>query len=197
MTWHFLVLVALVSVISVGKETSVRAETFNRSELLQEISPKLAQAMSAEDYYNRGIDKYNSGDKQGAIADYNEAIRLNPDDADAYNNRGNAKSDLGDKQGAIADYNEAIRIKPDDDYAYYNRGNAKDDLGDRQGAITDYNEAIRLKPDFANAYYNRGLIKKQKQEALADFRKAAELYQQQGNTKWYNKSRDRIRELGG
>jgi len=32
---------------------------------------------------------------------------------------------------------------------------------------------------------------------LADFRKASELYQQQGNTEWYNNSRDRIRELGG
>jgi hypothetical protein len=46
----------------------------------------------------------------------------------------------------------------------------------------------------------RGLIKKErgeKQEALADFRKASELYQLQGNIEWYNNSRDRIRELGG
>ena len=65
--------------------------------------------------------------------------------------------------------------------------------------LKDYNEAIRLKPNYAEAYYNRGLIKKEgseKQEALADFRKASEIHQQQGNTEFYNQSRDRIRELG-
>jgi tetratricopeptide (TPR) repeat protein/serine/threonine protein kinase len=151
-------------------------------------------------YNNRGLVKYKFGDKQGAIADYDEAIRLNPKDDMSYINRGVAKAELGDKQGAIADYNEAIRLNSKDDFAYNNRGNAKADLGDKQGAIADYNEAIRLKPDYADAYYNRGLIKKErgeKEEALADFRKASELHQQQGNTEWYNKSLDRIKELGG
>jgi len=162
--------------------------------------PLPQRSLSASEYFNRALKKQNQGDKQGAIADYNESIRLKPDFAEAYNNRGIAKDDLGDKQGAIADYNEAIRLKPDYAEAYNNRGNAKYDLGDKQGAIADYNEAIRLKPDFAEAYYSRGLIKEErgeKQEALADFRKAAELYQQQGNTEWYNNSLDRIKELGG
>ena len=97
-------------------------------------------------------------------------------------------------------YNKAIRLKPNYADAYYGRGLAKDGLGEKQGAIADYNEAIRLKPDYAKAYYGRGLIKQErgeKQEALADFRKASELYQQQGNTEWYNNTRDWIRELGG
>ena len=38
---------------------------------------------------------------QGAIEDYNKAIEINPQYADAFNNRGNVKNDLGDKQGAI------------------------------------------------------------------------------------------------
>ncbi|TRU85433.1 MAG: tetratricopeptide repeat protein, partial [Microcystis novacekii Mn_MB_F_20050700_S1D] len=59
--------------------------------------------------------------KQGAVADYNQAIKLNPDDANAYYNRGVAKYNLGDNQGAIADYNQAIKLKPDDAIAYYNR----------------------------------------------------------------------------
>jgi tetratricopeptide (TPR) repeat protein len=97
-------------------------------------------------------------DNQGAIADYNEAIRLNPNDAVAYYNRGNAKSDLGDNQGAIADYNEAIRLNPNDAEAYYNRGVVKSDLGDNQGAIADYNLSSR------SPYYQLYLSTQQRQD---------------------------------
>ena len=71
-------------------------------------------------YSNRGHAKSELGDKQGAISDYNLAIKINPNHANAYSNRGNAKSALGDKQGAIADYNLAIKINPNDALAYYN-----------------------------------------------------------------------------
>ena len=82
----------------------------------------------------------------------------------------------------------------------YYRGLAKSKLGDQQGAIADYTEAIRLKDKLAKVYYHRGLIKKEvgdKQKAFIDFREAAQLFLQEGDTEWYNKSRDRIRELGG
>jgi tetratricopeptide (TPR) repeat protein len=62
--------------------------------------------------YNRGVDKSDLGDKQGAIDDYTLAINLNPNDDKAYNNRGIAKSDLGDDRGAIDDYTLAIDLNP-------------------------------------------------------------------------------------
>ena len=82
MTWRFLVLIALVSTVFLGKETSIRAETVAQSKPLEQTTPKLAQPMSADDYFDRGLAKFDLGDKQGAITDYTEAIRLNPHDAE-------------------------------------------------------------------------------------------------------------------
>ncbi|MFM5961714.1 MAG: tetratricopeptide repeat protein, partial [Dolichospermum sp.] len=82
----------------------------------------------------------------GNIDDYNLAIKINPNDADAYHNRGNVRSALGDKQGAIDDYNQAIKINPNYALAYNNRGIVRYDLGDKQGAIDDYNQAIKINP---------------------------------------------------
>ncbi|MBD2570194.1 tetratricopeptide repeat-containing S1 family peptidase [Anabaena lutea] len=133
---------------------------------------------SADDYFALGLDKQKKGDKQGAIVAYNEAIKINPNYAEAYYNRGNARSDLGDKQGAIADYNQAININPNDAQAYYNRGVVRSALGDNQGAIADYSQAININPNDAIAHYNRGLARDDlgdKQGAIADFNQAIKI----------------------
>ena len=134
------------------------------TELLTKSKPAepLAQdnrSISAETYFMWGNTKYYLGDYKGAITDYTQAIRLNPDYAIAYYNRGVAKSDLSQHFAAIADYDIAIRLNPDDAGAYNNRGNAKYRLGQHFAAIADYDIAIRLNPDDADTYYNRGNAK--------------------------------------
>ncbi|UXE60568.1 MAG: tetratricopeptide repeat protein [Woronichinia naegeliana WA131] len=145
--------------------------------------------LTAKEWFNLGYNKGQSGDYQGAIADYNQAIQIKPDYAEAYLNRGSAKSNLGDKQGAIADYNQAIQIKPDYAEAYLNRGSAKSNLGDKQGAIADYNQAIQIKPDYANAYLNRGSAKDDLgdyQCAIADYNQAIQIKPDYANA-YYNR----------
>ena len=73
-------------------------------------------------YINRGIAKSDLGDKKGAIADYTEAIRVNPKIAFNYDFQGLAKHDLGDYQGAIADYNETVRLRSNVAASYLHRG---------------------------------------------------------------------------
>ena len=64
-------------------------------------------------YGNRGVAKNNLGLHEAAIADYDEAIRLQSDNAETYANRGNAKALLGQLEAAIVDYDEAIRLQAD------------------------------------------------------------------------------------
>ena len=145
-------------------------------------------------YYNRGVVRSDLGQKQVAIADYDRAIAINPNFAQAYYNRGNAKSDLGQNQAAIADYDRAIAINPNFAQIYYNRGNVKSDLGQKQAAIADYDRAIVINPNLAAAYYNRGNAKYglgQKWAAIADYDQAivinpnlAQAYYNRGNAKY-------------
>jgi tetratricopeptide (TPR) repeat protein len=118
------------------------------------------------------------GENDRALADCNQAIRLDPKDAFAYNNRGNAYNAEGDYDRAIADFTEAIRLDPKLAFAYNGRGVAYRHKGDLDRAIADYTEAIQLNPNYANAYYNRGLaweIKNDLQKALADYKRFVEL----------------------
>ena len=57
-----------------------------------------------------------------AIEDYDEAVALKPDYAEAYNNRGIAYGEKGEHAWAIQDYDEAIALKPDLAGTYYPRG---------------------------------------------------------------------------
>src|SRR3989338_6117745 len=63
-------------------------------------------------YNNRGLAWGNKGNLDNAIADYDTAIRLNPNLAEAYNNRGLAWGNKGNLDNAIADYDTAIRLNP-------------------------------------------------------------------------------------
>jgi tetratricopeptide (TPR) repeat protein len=106
-------------------------------------------------YYNRGLAYRGKDDYDRAIKNYDEAISINPEGADAYYSRGDAYHGKGDYDQAIRDYDEAIRINPEDANAYNSRGVAYHGKGDYDQAIRDYDEAIRINPEDAIAYNNR------------------------------------------
>src|SRR5664279_4983909 len=83
----------------------------------------------AVNYTSRGNGYRDKGELDHAIADYSEAIRLDPKVAIGLYNRGivwRAKGDIG---RAIADYSEAIRLDPTYVLALNNRGLAYHDTG--------------------------------------------------------------------
>src|SRR6266480_6216532 len=76
-----------------------------------------------ENLVNRGIEKAKNGDLDGAIADFDRAIKLNPKDDAPYYNRAQARRLKNDTAGAIADYTKAIELGSRNPAAYNNRGN--------------------------------------------------------------------------
>jgi lipoprotein NlpI len=141
-------------------------------------SGKLSGQQLASAFNNRGIAYNRKGDYEHAIADYNEAISLDPNHVSAYNNRGAAYVHRGDYDRAIVDYSEAIRLDPKYALVLNNRGFAYRRMGDDDHAIADLSEAIKLDPKLVPAYNARGaayIRKGDYDRAIADFSEAIQL----------------------
>ncbi len=95
-------------------------------------------------YNNRGYAFSDLGEHRRAIEDYDQALRLDPDNALAYNNRGYAYDDLGEYRRAILDYDKALRLDPGYADAYQNRGVSYENLGDYERAARDWEQAIGI-----------------------------------------------------
>ena len=113
-------------------------------------------ARQAKQHFIAGIKLLEEERYEGAMVEFDEAIRLDPDDAAVYGSRGDAYSRMGEYGRAVPDYGEAIRLQPEDFVAYGNRGIASNELREYDRAIQDLSEAIRLKPDIWVWYGWRG-----------------------------------------
>lgn len=129
-------------------------------------------------YEGRGRIALRHGDWRRAIADFDEAIHLNPNRAALYRDRAEARRQNGDLDLAIEDYDEAIAHNPKLAAPYHQRGLALAATGDLDRAILSYNTAIRLDPSDAQARLDRGLAflaRGQADDARADFEAALTL----------------------
>jgi tetratricopeptide (TPR) repeat protein len=133
-----------------------------------------AKPKPVDDLIASALVKERDGDYRGMLADLNQALFLDSQNARLYYSRGVAKSMLGNKD-AIGDYNQSIALNLKEASVYNNRGVTKFDLGDKKGAIEDYKLALSLNPNDARAYYNYGNAKVglgDKKGGLADFNRA-------------------------
>jgi tetratricopeptide (TPR) repeat protein len=142
------------------------------------VTPSLQT--TAADFLIQSVEQSQAGKRQMAFATINQAIRLQPNYAEAYFIRENLyySSSSANKQGSLMDLNRAIQLNPQLIGAFLNRGSTRYDLGDKQGALTDYNRAIQLNPQFASAFYGRGLVRSDlgdRQAAITDYTEAIRL----------------------
>ncbi len=127
---------------------------------------------------NRGLAYFDQRRYAKAIADYDEALRLDPEYAVAYQNRGQAHLRMGAYPKAIADFSHALELRPNHVPTLLGRGAARHGKKDYDGAVADYTDAIRLDPKSAVAFNNRGLALYAKEDytrAIDDFTEAIRL----------------------
>jgi tetratricopeptide (TPR) repeat protein len=126
----------------------------------------------------RGDALLGKGDYDKAMAEYQEAIRIDVKSGAGYTGRGNVWFAKNEFDRAISEYDEAIRLSPQYKYAYLNRGRAWNRKGEFERSIADYGEVLRIDPKFAMAYNNRGFTwfgRRDFEHAIADYDEAIRL----------------------
>jgi len=146
----------------------------------EKVTPKTAGT-----FLDRGILFASRGDYEIAIADFTDALKLNPNMGTAYILRGRAWfasasnvisigsnfSGIGTLSTdgkatsnqvhafdmAIADFTAALKLDPNNSKTYLECGDVYTDKGDTDRGIANYNQAIKLNPNYSEAYISRGI----------------------------------------
>jgi tetratricopeptide (TPR) repeat protein len=113
----------------------------------------MAMGQRASTYVNRGIVHMHARNLTAAIADYDAALRLNANLAEAHVNKGIALVHLGGRdQDAVNSLTKGLEENPSrPEIAYYTRAIAYELIGKTREAYEDYKAAVALKPDWAEA----------------------------------------------
>jgi peptidoglycan/LPS O-acetylase OafA/YrhL len=129
-------------------------------------------------YFSFGLEKHAKGNVDGALAEYDAALKLQPGHVEARYHRALMRLQKGNLEGAIADLDGVLAIDPGHARASANRANLYFSDGLRKhveakvdAAIADYTAVVKLQPQHAGAYYHRALMRMQKSDlegALAD-----------------------------
>uniref|UniRef100_Q02CU7 Tetratricopeptide TPR_2 repeat protein n=1 Tax=Solibacter usitatus (strain Ellin6076) TaxID=234267 RepID=Q02CU7_SOLUE len=108
-------------------------------------------------HHNLGVELADEGRYEAAIAEYQEALRIRPDYAQARTDLGNALLKAGGHgTEALAQYRAAVESMPGSPIPHNDLGNALVKAGRLQDAVAEYQAALAIKPEYAEARNNLG-----------------------------------------
>jgi tetratricopeptide (TPR) repeat protein len=133
-----------------GDQLETRLNCFQQGKRLYEVVvPELSATPSgaaAVEHFNRATDRGINGDHAGALAEYDEAIRLEPQVAQFYASRANCRELSGDLSGAIVDHHKAIELAGVNAAGFWHRlGQALESQGRDLEALDAYAHALEGK----------------------------------------------------
>ena len=173
---HFKTTIALLFYLSTGiLFTGISAPL--KAQPVNSVAVSAESIAAAKELSKQSQAKAEILDYRGAIADINQAIILNPNEADHYYQRGVILGKLSDRQGAVRDFDDAILRDPNHARAYLQRAGMSFNLRSRfqivdsRGFIYRFN---RLVGD-----------RRSDSRAVLDLRTARDLFAKQGDKEGY------------
>ena len=115
--------------------------------------------VSAEELHLSGLKALEENDADSALALFEKALALDPQNSAYWNNQGNANTALGNHESAVENYLIAIALEKSPPYlVYYNLASAYYKLGHWSLAMAQFEIALDSAPDRYEAYFGRGLV---------------------------------------
>ena len=111
-------------------------------------------------YINRALTRYNMQELRGAMADYDLALSIDPNNLLGHYNRGLLRAQVGDDNRAIEDFDFVIDYEPDNTIAVFNRALLLVQTGDYAAAETDLDRVIDEYPNFLYGYQCRADVRR-------------------------------------
>jgi tetratricopeptide (TPR) repeat protein len=119
-----------------------------------------------------------NGQIDASIKDYEKAVTLKPDYAEAYYNLGITLRELGQLDAALKSYEKALAIKHEYPEAHNNLGSVLLDLGSLDSATDHFEWALAFKPNYPEAHNNLGVVERKLEKldkAIKSFKKAIDI----------------------
>ena len=164
---------------------------------LNEFQAALETCSKALKYYKspqlwncKALTFYSLKRYESAIAAYNQAIKIAPENVWLWNNRGEAYTRLQQYERAIFDFNKAVELDPSRSYVPWNNlGKLYYQQQEYQKAIAAYLEALAVKSDYLPALIGLGNAQKSSklyQQAMNSYDRAL-AFNENYHEAWYGK----------
>ena len=160
--WIALLLISVSMAACVAEDTQIDgAKKLIADRKLQEAVEQLnriieGNSSNARAFNTRGVAYLEMKNYDNADLDFEQAMRLDPNNYQPYFNRATSKGEQGRWDDALADINKAVQLQPDTSENYAKRGIILAATGRLQDALKDFDKVILMKSADFNAVYNRG-----------------------------------------
>jgi Tfp pilus assembly protein PilF len=127
---------------------------------------------------NLGNSLLQAGRRDEAIAQFQQALKINPRNAEANNNLGYVFYKMGRYQEAMVQFQQALQLDPRFAEAHFNLGTVLLQQGQWDEATAHFQQALQINPNYEIARNNLGFVFLQTgryQEAMVQFQQALQI----------------------
>jgi tetratricopeptide (TPR) repeat protein len=159
------------------------------------LRPGSEKSRSVQELFIAAVQAEEAGEKQRAIALYEEMLVIDPDYAPAYINLGTLHFHLRQFVRTEELYRRATETDPGYVLAFFDLGNVLDELNRLDESIAAYQRSVQLSPQYADAHYNLALAFERKGERRAALRHWEAYIKLDKVGPWAEHARGQIRKL--